>query len=565
MTRPYLVYRGTRTSRLAAGLAALVAALLAGAATGQPEPATHPAADPADPTSQVDAAEDATCRIVQIDMTPSDDLQIVVWVEDAAGNYVDTAFITQLTGRYGMGNRPGIMEFNSAYRWPYGRRVSTFPVWAHRHGMSWPLVVFQDGDDRDLSHAMSQSSIEHFYCRPIAEREDMWDTQTCATKAYTDKGKLSSSQTSPYPPRTDVVFTAGIDDDDVRVFASMNPFDVVSRATPIGGETFRVDWQIPEGLPTGEYVVWVEASKEFDQNEHHDYPEPEGIPWADYGAPYRGQPSVVYRVPFLLMPGTETVALTADYAGYGDPDGLDGELRAPDESITTGVPGSGASRLLLTADGDDMYRVRARALPAVADAEEPGIPRNVKVLDASPSAVSLAFTAPGDDGYTGTVAGYEVRYLAGEPVTAENFEQAIPAPVQGAPRPAGQTQVLEVGDLLPRLEYHLGIRAYDECKNYSGLTVVRATTADHAGGAVDACFVATAAYGSLMQQDVEMLRRFRDRFLRTHVTGELLVQSYYTFGPALARLIAPSDTLRRAARASLAPLVERVRTLAPGR
>ena len=86
--------------------------------------------------------------------------------------------------------------------------------------------------------------------------------------------------------------------------------------------------------------------------------------------------------------------------------------------------------------------------------------------------------------------------------------------------------------------------------------MVQVSTPEQTGGTVDACFVATAAYGSIMARDVASLRRFRDRFLRTHVTGELLVQGYYTFGPALARLIAPSDTLRRAARAGLMPLVE---------
>ena len=41
------------------------------------------------------------------------------------------------------------MEFNSDFRWPYGRRESIFPVWAHRRGVTYPRVVFQDGFDRD--------------------------------------------------------------------------------------------------------------------------------------------------------------------------------------------------------------------------------------------------------------------------------------------------------------------------------------------------------------------------------------------------------------------------------
>ncbi len=529
-------------------------------------------ADAADLTAAADpiaaADDDASCRLVQLDMTPTDDLQIVVWIEDRDGAYVDTVYITQLTGTYGMGNRPGMASFNSAYRWPYGRRTTTFPVWSHRHGMSWPLVVFQDGDDSDLSHPMGQSSPDAFYCRPIRESDEMWDTQTCATKPYTDKGTLSATETSRYPPRADILQTTRSDDDAVAMFDALNPFDAVSRATPLGGETFQIGWQIPDGLGEGEYVAWVEVSKEFDQNQHYDYPEPEGIPWAEFGAPYRGQPSVVYSLPFEISAEREVSVSTREYVGYGDPDsgdGIDGELRAPDTTITTDVAGSGASRLLLTVDGDDMFRVRVRSLPSVVDEELPGLPQEATVIDAYPTALMVEFMAPGDDGDLGTVAGYEVRYLAGEDITAENFEDAALAAVQLAPVAAGERQTIAIEDLLPRLDYSIGIRAYDECGNIGGLVVLDAQTPEFAGGTVDACFVATAAYGSLLQHDVDMLRRFRDRFLRTHITGELMVQSYYTFGPALAKLIAPSQTLRRAARAGLAPLVDGVRQLAPSR
>jgi hypothetical protein len=557
--------------RLGVGLVTSLAAATAmtdiAAARSPLQPPGAPVAKAAAPAraATVAPADEASCRLVQIEMTPGHSMQIVVWIEDAAGNYVDTAFITQLTGTYGLGNRPGMMEFNSGYRWPYGRRTSTFPVWAHRHGLVWPLIVFQDGDDGDLSHAMGQSSTERFFCRPIREQEALWDTQTCATTPYTDKGRLSPTETSLYPPRQDIEFASSIDDEGVKQYENLNPFDAVSRATPPGNESFRVDWQIPDGLPMGDYVVWVEVSKEFDQNESYDYPEPVGIPWQEYGVPYRGQPSVVYKVPFSLTPGSATTASTAEYAGYGDPDGIDGEIRPPDATITTGVAGSGASRLQLNVDGDEMYRVRVNALPFVSDQEQPGAPDRITVVDASPSTATLSFTAPGDDDTIGNVAGYEVRYLAGAEMSAANFEEGVLASVQMSLAPAGEEQTLEIQNLLPRLDYSIGVRAFDECKNYGGIQVVRVTTPELSGGHVDACFVATAAYGSLLERDVEMLRRFRDRFLRTHVTGELLVQTYYTFGPALARLIAPSDTLRRAARATLAPLVERVRGLAPRR
>jgi hypothetical protein len=499
------------------------------------------------------------CRVLEVDMTPSSDLQMVIWLEDEAGNFVDTLFITRLTGSYGLGNRPGMMTFNSAWRWPYGRRTTTFPVWAHRHGMEWPLVVFQNLDDENLSHPFGQSSNEEFYCRPLREGETMWDTQTCASQVYTDKGQLSPSEVSLYPPRADLTYDRGTDHDSVRMFDELNPFDVISRPTPPGNTPFRWTWSIPEDFPRGNYMIWVEVNKEFDQNQYYNYPEPVGIPWGDYGLPYRGQPSVVYQVPFTITEDMR-IASTSAYAGYGDPDGIDGDLRPPDITITTGVDGSGGSRLKLASAAGDMYRVRVTARPA-DDKEPPGQADELQIVDTAATSLTASFVAPYDDSELEPVAGYEIRYVVGDDLTEENFFSARLAAVTLVPDEPGVVQVFTVDELQPRSHYTIGVRPYDECRNYGPLTVVAASTREREVGTVDWCVVATAAYGSLLEDDVEMLRRFRDRFLRTHLTGELLVESYYTFGPALARMIAPSETLRRAARAGLSPLVDTVRGL----
>lgn len=506
------------------------------------------------------------CSVVKIEMTPSPELQIVIWLEDEAGTYVDTLFITRMVGSYGLGNRPGMMEFNSAWRWPYGRRTTTFPVWAHRHGMEWPEVVFQNLDESNLSHPLGQSSLESFYCRPLRDGETMWDTQTCSSTVFTDKGVLSTTRTSLYPPRADLTYTSSIDDESVQMFESINPFDAVSRPTPPGDLPFALNWPIPQGFPPGNYVIWVEVNKEFDQNQSFDYPAPVGIPWSEYGLPYRGQPSVVYRVPFTIGPDN-SVASTAEYAGYGDPDeieGIDGNLRPPDDTmITTGVDGSGASRLLLTADGAELYRVRVSSRPTF-DVTNPGVLEDMRVVEAHATSVIASFVAPSDDLADEQVTGYEVRYMVGDSLTEENFADATVAAVTIVPDEPGIVQLVTINELTPRTQYTIGIRAYDECRNYGPLATLQVTTTEREIGTVDWCFVATAAYGSSMDVEVDVLRRFRDRFLRTHAAGELMVEGYYTFGPALARLIGPSDTLRRLARAGLAPIVEAAEGLSPG-
>lgn len=504
------------------------------------------------------AGAEGICRIVNFHMTPSDDLQIVIWIEDAAGNFVDTVFITRTTGSYGMGNRPGIMGFNSGPGWCYGSRTTTFPVWAHRHGKSWPQMVFQDEDERDLSHSISQSSLEQTYCRPIEPTEALWDAQSCATTVYTDKGKFHQTELSLYPPRNDLTFNSDRDNADVHAMIASNPFDAVSKPTPLGGLNYSNLWAIPASLPDGDYVAWIEVGKEFDTNASYEFQPPVGLSWSTYGLPYRGQPSVVHSVPFTIG-GADIPAYSADYNGYGDPDGIDGEIRPPDATITSGVAGSGAGRLLITT-GDLMYRVRVQASSS-NDEIAPGGVGQLESLEETPDTISLQFIAPGDDDQEGTVNSYEVRFIAGEALTEANWDQATLATVQIAPLDAGSIQDFSIAGLLPNTNYSVGVRATDECLNEGPVVSLSVLTPRPEAGTVDACFVATAAYGSLMANEVVALRGFRDRFLRTHATGELLVESYYTFGPALAKLVAHSPLLRRTARAALAPTVERAKNL----
>ena len=129
------------------------------------------------------------------------------------------------------------------------------------------------------------------------------------------------------------------------------------------------------------------------------------------------------------------------------------------------------------------------------------------------------------------------------------------------PDEPGQLQSFEITGLLPETTYYVALRAFDDCKNYGPLIMTSFRTPERVTGEVDACFVATAAYGSFMANEVGMLRSFRDGILRQSVLGELFVETYYTVGPAFSANIDHSDVLRHAARDSLAPLVDLVRGL----
>ncbi|TDG11273.1 DUF11 domain-containing protein [Seongchinamella unica] len=74
------------------------------------------------------------------------------------------------------------------------------------------------------------------------------------------------------------------------------------------------------------------------------------------------------------------------------------------------------------------------------------------------------------------------------------------------------------------------------------------------GGAAS-CFIATAAYGSPLDERITVLRRFRDRWLLTNAPGKAIVKNYYRYSPAFAKRIAEKPVLRALVRAFLYPII----------
>lgn len=69
------------------------------------------------------------------------------------------------------------------------------------------------------------------------------------------------------------------------------------------------------------------------------------------------------------------------------------------------------------------------------------------------------------------------------------------------------------------------------------------------------CFIATAAYGSPLAEDVTILRAYRDEVLRGSNLGRRCISAYYYLSPPFARIIEKQDILRFLVRHLLAPAV----------
>ena len=116
------------------------------------------------------------------------------------------------------------------------------------------------------------------------------------------------------------------------------------------------------------------------------------------------------------------------------------------------------------------------------------------------TSVTLSWTAPGDDGNTGTAAQYEVR-LSTSPIDAGNFASAALLANPPAPLAAGSPQTMFVTGLQVLTPYWVAMRTADERGNWSAISnvvsfttsagdIVRPEAAALAAGATTASSVA---------------------------------------------------------------------------
>ncbi len=517
---------------------------------------------------------------VEVRFNPAvSNLQMAVWVEDSTGHYVDTLYVSRSTGSLGLANRPGTATFKTDFRFPYGRRDMVLPVWAHRRDHHYGYVVMggkagnsiatceasgitgTDCDDLTIGYHFGVSSPEPFYCSPrggVTMKVNGVDVVSCASAFYGCKGAYADAPLfSLYPPRADLTsFESDHDGPDAMKFSSVNDLVAVSGATPAGAAIIDppIRWTPPDDGP---FVAWVEMSAEKDFNMYHNHPntDDEHGELNGYGQPFLGQPSILYAVPFTVAATSADVELTSSYAGYSDWDGASGTLHPPDFTISD-TPGSGAGRLLDNVDKAGAWRVKVDVVPAgMVICDSPRAPTGLTLTPHS-NALELAFASAASGPPTNR---FDVRY-SDKPITEDNFLDATPSSDTPPPVGAqGSTVQTLIGGLRPQIQYFVAVRAISMCGAVSPIATAQASTTMATFVTLHGCFIATAAYGTPLAGELDVLRRLRDRRLLTNPLGQLAVATYYAFSPPVANAIASDERLRAAARRVIAPLVEAAR------
>jgi len=69
------------------------------------------------------------------------------------------------------------------------------------------------------------------------------------------------------------------------------------------------------------------------------------------------------------------------------------------------------------------------------------------------------------------------------------------------------------------------------------------------------CFIATAAYGTTMADEVQILRDFRDEYLIANPLGQVFTNLYYRISPPIAEFITDHPSLKSIVRGGLMPAV----------
>jgi hypothetical protein len=80
-------------------------------------------------------------------------------------------------------------------------------------------------------------------------------------------------------------------------------------------------------------------------------------------------------------------------------------------------------------------------------------------------------------------------------------------------------------------------------------------TANFEADASRGCFIATAAYGTPMAKEIQILREVRDEYLLTNPLGQAFVHLYYKISPPIATFITDHTSLKPIVRAGLLPAV----------
>lgn len=93
----------------------------------------------------------------------------------------------------------------------------------------------------------------------------------------------------------------------------------------------------------------------------------------------------------------------------------------------------------------------------------------IAAANAVAGSMTLAWTAPGDDGTVGRASRYELRYWSA-PITPANYASAWRVNGLPPPKPAGSQESFVVGALVSGRKYYFALKTMDDAGNWSPIS-----------------------------------------------------------------------------------------------
>jgi hypothetical protein len=163
------------------------------------------------------------------------------------------------------------------------------------------------------------------------------------------------------------------------------------------------------------------------------------------------------------------------------------------------------------------------------------------------------------DGAANVAANVNLSWSGGDPDVAGTVTYDVyfgtssspPFKATIGPYPATQSPITYApGTLAYNTTYYWQIVATDNHDASTAGPVWTFTTAK-----ASRCFIATAAYGTPMAEEVQILREFRDEYMLSNPLGRAFVDFYYRVSPPIAEFITEHPSLKPIVRAGLVPAV----------
>lgn len=207
------------------------------------------------------------------------------------------------------------------------------------------------------------------------------------------------------------------------------------------------------------------------------------------------------------------------------------------QSISTNFVKGSISDIEIGLIDTDTKELRLSQISAViiytisTDDIAPSIVSDLQSSNPTHSTVNLSWTAPGDDGDSGTAYLYDIRYSE-FPINEANFNSATEAVEEPTPSLSGSNETMTVGGLSERTTYYFALKTEDETSNVSeisnfvdGVTGVSPGTSKGVGP-TSVKFLGQAYPNST----IEILRRsIADEIYRNIPTEEMIVNDDGTF------------------------------------